>query len=324
MTRSFSDIPETKPEYIDFDLAQLQLYPSFNVQESEDWGEVFTLLSYQERQARMQQQQQQEQSFNPVKASDFAEIANEINPGLNLNFNWSAALTLSSLDHNLNTEQLFLPHDDLKLEEIPKLEGPVNVENSINSEKLEMIPRKRRLSSLINDHENIIEHENELHQIISGAESSNGFSQKKKVKTRRKGKRARLQALARTTPEFIVQELQLTKGSGEFTTTEVIIMLFYAYKYFNDFDVYSKIRSCMNFTRSRASIRRKIEKIVAQELNTRGGLLGNDQIRESSKQICLKKFWELTHELRVVGTREMRTFVLKMQQEAEKCDMTKP
>ena len=85
-------------------------------------------------------------------------------------------------------------------------------------------------------------------------------------------------------PTFMKTKLMASKGHGEFTIPELLILLFYSKSLFNKPNVYAKLKEIMQNKRSRASIRRKIEKIVVKEAGIPGGLL-KVEARERTQQV---------------------------------------
>ena len=88
-------------------------------------------------------------------------------------------------------------------------------------------------------------------------------------------------------PAFIVEELKTTSGTGQFTRSELMITLLFAHQLLSQRDsgngdtirrgnTYAIIKTRMGDRRSRASIRRKIEKIVSKDTGIPGGLLKED------------------------------------------------
>lgn len=88
-------------------------------------------------------------------------------------------------------------------------------------------------------------------------------------------------------PGFIVEELKTTSGTGQFTRAELMITLLFAHQLLSQRDsgngdtirrgnTYAIIKTRMGDRRSRASIRRKIEKIVSKDTGIPGGLLKED------------------------------------------------
>lgn len=128
---------------------------------------------------------------------------------------------------------------------------------------------------------------------------------------------SRPQADKSLTPKFIRDELKRANGTGEFTKPELLITLFYAYKYFDNTNAYSKVRACMSNVRSRASIRRKIEKIVAQERGISGGLLLKKEKREEYKRVILDRFWKVIQSIGKKDELKVQSFAVQMKQYCE-------
>mmetsp|Transcript_14603 Transcript_14603/g.18053 ORF Transcript_14603/g.18053 Transcript_14603/m.18053 type:complete len:271 (-) Transcript_14603:133-945(-) len=120
------------------------------------------------------------------------------------------------------------------------------------------------------------------------------------------------------TPKFIREELKKANGTGEFTKPELMITLFYAYKYFDHSNAYSKVRARMSNVRSRASIRRKIEKIVAQERGISGGLLLKKEKREEFSRVILDRFWKTIKSVDQMDEPRVRTFTSQMRSYCQK------
>eukprot|EP00924_Labyrinthula_sp_SR-Ha-C_P005544 augustus_masked-scaffold_68-processed-gene-0.6-mRNA-1 protein AED:1.00 eAED:1.00 QI:0/0/0/0/1/1/2/0/389 len=128
--------------------------------------------------------------------------------------------------------------------------------------------------------------------------------------------------IAASTPKFMIEELKKVDGSGKFSPNEFLILLFCCYKYFMQPSTYSKVRCAMQYTRSRASIRRKVEKMTDQILKKeemsldKGGLLNTRQNRGRVRAILLSKLEYLID----IGFRheERKEFCLKMQVETKK------
>lgn len=120
------------------------------------------------------------------------------------------------------------------------------------------------------------------------------------------------------TPDFMVEELNKTKGTGEFTLAELAIMLFFAHKHFseNEPNPYSRVCKDMNTSRSRVSIRRKIEKIAFQELNITGGLLLKSTTRQKCVEIIRKRFFSVLKQLELSNRDEEKVFANKLGQRA--------
>ena len=71
-------------------------------------------------------------------------------------------------------------------------------------------------------------------------------------------------------PTFIQEELKNAPGNGQFTICELMITLCFAHQLLFHRNTYSTIKKRMLNKRSRASIRRKIEKIVFKETGIDG------------------------------------------------------
>lgn len=85
-------------------------------------------------------------------------------------------------------------------------------------------------------------------------------------------------------PDFMKSKLLASKGHGEFTIPELLILLFFSKSLFDKPNVYAKLKEIMQNKRSRASIRRKIEKIVSKEAGIPGGLLKVES-RQRTQQV---------------------------------------
>lgn len=164
--------------------------------------------------------------------------------------------------------------------------------------------------------------ENQLNRInmemeILRTEPDSTVGSKPVQKVTKKSTSARSTAEKSLTPKFIRDELRRANGTGEFTKPELLITLFYAYKYFDHTNAYSKVRACMSNVRSRASIRRKIEKIVAQERGISGGLLLKKERREEYKRVILERFWKVIENIEKADDQKVKNFAIQIKEYCE-------
>eukprot|EP00924_Labyrinthula_sp_SR-Ha-C_P003844 snap_masked-scaffold_3-processed-gene-6.18-mRNA-1 protein AED:1.00 eAED:1.00 QI:0/-1/0/0/-1/1/1/0/303 len=102
---------------------------------------------------------------------------------------------------------------------------------------------------------------------------------------------AAVPASLRAFPEFVQEKLATCAGVGEFKQVEILVLLLVAGEVFLVDSVYSKIKAIMQSRRTRASIRRKIEKLVQKDAGFFGGLLRFDR-RVTTRKILRAKFFE--------------------------------
>lgn len=128
-------------------------------------------------------------------------------------------------------------------------------------------------------------------------------------------------------PDFIMQELSTTTGTGQFTRSELMITLLFAHQLLSKRNsavtngkilprgnTYAIIKTLMGDKRSRASIRRKIEKIVNKDTGIPGGLL-----KENGRiNVALDSVWNKFVTLLVVaersGTARQQKFAEKLRE----------
>lgn len=116
------------------------------------------------------------------------------------------------------------------------------------------------------------------------------------------------------TPKWMRTELQAANGRGEFTRPELLMVLMFTVKYFDNPNAYSKVREMMGEVRSRASIRRKVEKMVAQETGITGGLLLKKERRSEFRKILLDRFWKIMDSITGNCIESLQVFKAKMEE----------
>lgn len=116
------------------------------------------------------------------------------------------------------------------------------------------------------------------------------------------------------TPKWMRTELQAANGRGEFTRPELLMVLMFTVKYFDNPNAYSKVREMMGEVRSRASIRRKVEKMVAQETGISGGLLLKKERRSEFRKILLDRFWKIMDSITGNCIESLQVFKAKMEE----------
>lgn len=124
-------------------------------------------------------------------------------------------------------------------------------------------------------------------------------------------------------PTFIQEELKNAPGNGQFTICELMITLCFAHQLLFHRNTYSTIKKRMLNKRSRASIRRKIEKIVFKETGIDGGLLLAPEEKRIQILSCLwSRFAKLIDEAIVYGSPALESFSKKLRNYANVANAT--
>lgn len=130
-------------------------------------------------------------------------------------------------------------------------------------------------------------------------------------------------------PDFILDELETTSGTGQFTRAELMVTLLFAHQLLSQRDAgngesirrgntYAIIKSRMGDRRSRASIRRKIEKIVSKDTGIPGGLLKEDFRVNMALNSIWKRLLKLIVLAEKTGTPKQVVFSRKLRKYANK------
>lgn len=111
-------------------------------------------------------------------------------------------------------------------------------------------------------------------------------------------------------PSFIEEEMKKFPVTGGFSHTEMMLLLLFGYELFFEEKVYSVLKQSLRTARGRGSIRRKIEKIVAQECGRTGhfgGLLKFHR-RVVVKKLLKRKLLKVIQDNKVNGSAALKTF----------------
>lgn len=124
-------------------------------------------------------------------------------------------------------------------------------------------------------------------------------------------------------PSFIGDELQNSPGNGQFTICELMVTICFAHQLLFHRNTYSTIKRRMLNKRSRASIRRKIEKIVFKETGIDGGLLLVTEERRNGILTCLwSRFSKLIDEAIIYGSPSLESFAKRLRAYANHANVT--